>query len=46
MIGKLLCKYLRWHKPKEEITKDEVNTHSICKFCGKEIMQDSQGGWF
>ena len=37
---------LKWHKPTDEKEFDGCNTHSHCKYCGKEIMQDSQGNWF
>jgi hypothetical protein len=46
MIGRFLCKYLKWHKPNNIIKHDEVNSHSTCKYCDKSIMQDSQGNWF
>ena len=37
-----------WHMPveTEENTFDGCSAHNHCKFCGKEIMQDSQGNWF
>lgn len=35
-----------WHIPDESSTFDGLSIHSHCKFCGKEIMQDSQGNWF
>lgn len=37
-----------WHLPdySKGITRDSVNTCAVCKHCGKEIMQDSQGNWF
>jgi hypothetical protein len=37
-----------WHQPKddENITFDGCSIHCVCKHCGKEIMQDSQGNWF
>lgn len=39
---------LLWHKPakREQQTFNGCNVHSVCKFCGKPIMQDSQGNWF
>lgn len=38
---------LEWHLPNDEPQEfDGCNTHAHCKFCGKEIMQDSQGNWF
>ena len=30
----------------EENTFDGCSKHNHCKYCGKEIMQDSQGNWF
>ena len=39
---------LGWHMPdkNKKITCDGVNVYAVCKHCGKEIMQDSQGNWF
>ena len=37
-----------WHKPEKhtEVWFDGLSLHSTCKYCGKEIMEDSQGNWF
>lgn len=37
-----------WHQPKSKEceTFDGCSVHNVCKHCGKEIMQDSQGNWF
>ena len=37
---------LGWHKPTDEREFDGCSLQSKCKYCGKEIMQDSQGNWF
>ena len=37
---------LGWHKPDGTEGFDGCSRHSICKYCGKNIMQDSQGNWF
>ena len=37
---------LGWHKPIEEECYDGISFTSKCKYCGEEIMQDSQGNWF
>lgn len=37
---------LGWHKPNGETTFDGLSEHSHCRFCNKEIMEDSQGNWF
>lgn len=39
---------LGWHVPDENIDhwSDGCSDHAICKYCGKDIMQDSQGNWF
>jgi hypothetical protein len=39
---------LEWHIPDEKVEhySDGLSEHAICKFCGKDIMQDSQGNWF
>ena len=47
LIAKFFDKYLGWHSPTIGIGSfDGCSFHSKCKYCGKEIMQDSQGGWF
>lgn len=43
-LNKLLCK-LSWHKVKKG-SFDGCSIHGICERCGRELMQDSQGGWF
>lgn len=35
-----------WHKPNGSYDFDGLSEHSYCRFCGQEIMQDSQGNWF
>ena len=38
---------LGWHEPDDSPQwYDMCNHHARCKYCGKEIMQDSQGNWF
>lgn len=39
---------LGWHYPddSEECHFDGCSLHSVCKHCGENIMQDSQGNWF
>lgn len=37
---------LHWHEPDQSIIYKGLNIHSKCKYCGKHIMQDSQGNWF
>ena len=37
---------LEWHRPDETESFDGCSFHSKCKYCGKDIMQDSQGNWF
>ena len=40
---------LDWHEPiskESRLYKDNVNDYSICKYCGKHIIKDSQGNWF
>lgn len=38
---------LEWHRPcDEQKTFDGISFYSRCKYCGKNIMQDSQGNWF
>lgn len=36
-----------WHRPDDSPTTfDGASAHSKYKYCGKDIMQDSQGNWF
>lgn len=35
-----------WHKPDDTHFHDGCSNHSHCRFCGRKIMQDSQGNWF
>lgn len=35
-----------WHEPDDSVSFDGCSQCSRCKFCGKEILQDSQGNWF
>lgn len=38
---------LGWHRPDDSPQQsDGCSIHSKCKYCGKDIMQDSQGNWF
>lgn len=39
---------LGWHKPDKNMEEkfDGCSWHSLCKYCGKDIMKDSQGNWF
>ena len=39
--------FLGWHRPDDSPQwSDGCSTHSKCKYCGKDIMEDSQGNWF
>ena len=38
---------LHWHEPDDSPSwYDGCSMHCKCKYCGKHIMQDSQGNWF
>lgn len=45
-LRKFLCNVLGWHRPSDTEEFDGVSFHSVCKHCGKRVMQDSQGNWF
>lgn len=45
-IRKFLCNVLGWHKPDNYILFDGFLLHSVCRYCKKKIMEDSQGNWF
>lgn len=39
--------FLGWHTPDNGPRRfDGLSEHATCKYCGKDIMQDSQGNWF
>ena len=39
--------FLGWHKPKKiKRSPDGYTSYSICKYCGKPIIQDLHDGWF
>ena len=38
---------MHWHQPDNSpMWSDGCSTHAKCKWCGEDIMQDSQGNWF
>lgn len=40
-------KHLGWHRPTPGVLGfDGCSVNSLCRLCGKKIMQDSQGNWF
>ena len=47
LFKKLYHDVFGWHQPDNSPQwSDGCSIHCICKHCGKEIMQDSQGNWF
>lgn len=44
-IGEFFDKHLKWHSC-EQGFHDGASYHGICKYCGAECLQDSQGNWF
>ena len=49
VLGKLTHDLLGWHQPikgSEYLPHMDISLHAICKYCGKRILQDSQGNWF
>ena len=44
-MGSLICA-IGWHSPIRKISFDGCSAVSMCKRCGDDIMQDSQGNWF
>lgn len=39
--------FLWWHTPDDSPQwSDGCSEHATCKYCGKDIMRDSQGNWF
>jgi len=37
---------LGWHQPINDFKFNGSSLKSRCKYCGEEIMMDSQGNWF
>lgn len=47
LFSKFKCNILDWHKPSSKVKYiGGTNFISTCRFCGKEILRDSNGGWF
>lgn len=46
LFNKVYHDYFEWHLPINSIGFDGLSSLSCCKFCGKRILQDSQGNWF
>ena len=46
VFNKIYHDYLEWHIPTNEQRFDVLSMCSTCRFCGKRILQDSQGNWF
>ncbi len=41
------CKYMGWHNGRGgQKSFDGCSQHATCSWCGKDVMQDSQGNWF
>jgi len=40
------CHTLGWHSPGDPLSFDGCSYVSICRYCNKKILQDSQGNWF
>lgn len=48
-LRKLTHDKLGWHYPlegTEHIPFMDISVNATCRYCGKRILQDSQGGWF
>lgn len=41
-----LHNWFGWHAPDNVRTFDGCSVGSTCLYCGKRILQDSQGNWF
>ena len=47
IFKKFFHNVLEWHQPMRGIEgHDGASFHATCKYCGKDIMMDSQGNWF
>ncbi len=48
LVLRFLHNVLKWHWPDKQglYYFDGCSIHNKCKYCGKDIMQDSQGNWF
>lgn len=40
--------WMGWHKPDSfpHLAPMSISPESRCRYCGRRILQDSQGGWF
>lgn len=47
IFKKIFHDMLGWHQPDaSNQTFNGCSIGSVCKYCGKEILLDSQGNWF
>lgn len=46
IIKKFYCYFFDEHEPIQGLSLDNYGLESICKHCGKHIIQDVQGRWF
>ena len=46
LLKKFYHDFMHWHTPSKKLSFDGLSFHSKCKWCGEEILQDSQGNWF
>jgi len=41
------CRELGWHDGSRSILEfDGISIHGRCRFCGRQVMMDSNGNWF
>jgi hypothetical protein len=46
-IDHWMCDTMDWHRPHSmDVGFDGASAHSNCKYCGRKVLQDSQGNWF
>jgi hypothetical protein len=45
-IDRFMCDTMGWHKSNGTATFDGCSLHSVCPYCEREVLQDSQGNWF
>lgn len=43
---RFLHNFMGWHEPCDRMGFDGISFTSVCKYCGKSILMDSNGDWF
>ncbi len=45
LLGKVFCKWLKWHWPAKYHWHHNGQKHANCKLCGRIISMEADGKW-